>query len=107
MVERPRQKHDRSRFQTKIADLGRDRRGQPRCAGEDELGTTGRSADRGRLGNRDNGIGQVGAVVPRCRDLRSEEHTSELQSLMRTSYADFALTKKKLHITTHVTSNNI
>src|SRR3546814_2508126 len=28
-------------------------------------------------------------------DLRSEEHTSELQSLMRTSYAVFRLTKKK------------
>src|SRR3546814_9316063 len=27
---------------------------------------------------------------------RSEEHTSELQSLMRTSYADFCLRKKKL-----------
>src|SRR3546814_4218393 len=26
---------------------------------------------------------------------RSEEHTSELQSLMRNSYADFCLTKKK------------
>src|SRR3546814_7938610 len=26
---------------------------------------------------------------------RSEEHTSELQSLMRTSYADFCLEKKK------------
>src|SRR3546814_1404738 len=34
-----------------------------------------------------------------CRDsrdaLRSEEHTSELQSLMRTSYAVFSLKKKK------------
>src|SRR3546814_3496647 len=29
------------------------------------------------------------------RDLRSEEHTSELQSLMRISYAVFCLTKKK------------
>src|SRR3546814_8790207 len=29
---------------------------------------------------------------------RSEEHTSELQSLMRTSYADFCLQKKKKHI---------
>src|SRR3546814_1461316 len=28
---------------------------------------------------------------------RSEEHTSELQSLMRISYAVFCLTKKKLH----------
>src|SRR3546814_7151623 len=28
---------------------------------------------------------------------RSEEHTSELQSLMRISYADFCLQKKKMH----------
>src|SRR3546814_9694492 len=28
-------------------------------------------------------------------DLRSEEHTSEIQSLMRNSYAVFCLTKKK------------
>src|SRR3546814_7851742 len=32
---------------------------------------------------------------------RSEEHTSELQSLMRISYAVFCLTKKK-HINTHI-----
>src|SRR3546814_2665685 len=31
---------------------------------------------------------------------RSEEHTSELQSLMRISYAVFCLKKKKLHKTT-------
>src|SRR3546814_4761542 len=30
--------------------------------------------------------------------LRSEEHTSELQSLMRISYAVFCLKKKKTHI---------
>src|SRR3546814_396567 len=30
-----------------------------------------------------------------CRSIRSEEHTSELQSLMRTSYAVFCLKKKK------------
>src|SRR3546814_21090403 len=34
-----------------------------------------------------------------CR--RSEEHTSELQSLMRTSYAVFCLKKKKTQINTH------
>src|SRR3546814_5634684 len=32
--------------------------------------------------------------------VRSEEHTSELQSLMRISYAVFCLTKKNKHITT-------
>src|SRR3546814_7849346 len=35
-------------------------------------------------------------AAPRdCRDRRSEEHTSELQSLMRISYAVFCLKKKK------------
>src|SRR3546814_7299406 len=29
--------------------------------------------------------------------LRSEEHTSKLQSLMRTSYADFCLKNKKIY----------
>src|SRR3546814_5497060 len=33
----------------------------------------------------------------RSRPLRSEEHTSELQSLMRTPYAGFCLKKKKKH----------
>src|SRR3546814_3063020 len=32
--------------------------------------------------------------TPPADDGRSEEHTSELQSLMRTSYADFCLQKK-------------
>src|SRR3546814_4033061 len=32
------------------------------------------------------------------QDLRSEEHTSELQSLMRISYAVFCLQKKKIKI---------
>src|SRR3546814_4319117 len=38
---------------------------------------------------------------------RSEEHTSELQSLMRISYAVFCLKKKKKtkHTNTHITSS--
>src|SRR3546814_1850612 len=43
---------------------------------------------------------QVGVVEVRTRDrqaVRSEEHTSELQSLMRISYAVFCLKKKKTH----------
>src|SRR3546814_2101911 len=35
--------------------------------------------------------------------LRSEEHTSELQSLMRISYAVFCLKKKNTTIHTHIT----
>src|SRR3546814_10459619 len=33
--------------------------------------------------------------VKACVPMRSEEHTSELQSLMRISYAEFCLKKKK------------
>src|SRR3546814_7769527 len=38
----------------------------------------------------------VGIVVARPQHLRSEEHTSELQSLMRISYAVFCLKKKNI-----------
>src|SRR3546814_7314820 len=48
------------------------------------------------------GPGQIGGrrgaglnAPPSGRPLRSEEHTSELQSLMRISYAVFCLKKKK------------
>src|SRR3546814_10135531 len=37
---------------------------------------------------------------------RSEEHTSELQSLMRIPYASFCLKKKKKHSNTTTTTNN-
>src|SRR3546814_9715453 len=41
-------------------------------------------------------IGAIGPFkIPRLCHMRSEEHTSELQSLMRQSYAVFCLQKKK------------
>src|SRR3546814_5273901 len=51
--------------------------------------------------------GQGMIPVPRFqrRIRRSEEHTSELQSLMRISYAVFCLKKKKQTITTTKSSN--
>src|SRR3546814_3911633 len=42
------------------------------------------------------------AAAPQRRGDRSEEHTSELQSLMRISYAVFCLKKKKTSNTTTV-----
>src|SRR3546814_2521338 len=50
----------------------------------------------------DMGVGEQGPVIEKqCRRpdrrIRSEEHTSELQSLMRISYAVFCL-KKKTHM---------
>src|SRR3546814_6861260 len=48
-----------------------------------------------------SGIALLLSSTPGCRgsmapDSRSEEHTSELQSLMRISYAVFCLKKKKM-----------
>src|SRR3546814_9805055 len=40
-------------------------------------------------------------------EMRSEEHTSELQSLMRISYAVFCLKKKKKHHTNIIKHNQI
>src|SRR3546814_2516431 len=59
-----------------------------------------------RLGSLRQHAGDRLGVVP----LRSEEHTSELQSLMRISYAVFCLKKKKTQTisnTTHTNSQQI
>src|SRR3546814_3579002 len=45
----------------------------------------------------------VGSTVAFAQQKRSEEHTSELQSLMRNSYAFFCLKTKK---TTHSTNSD-
>src|SRR3546814_6506827 len=43
---------------------------------------------------------EPGAWAGGRRKMRSEEHTSELQSLMRTSYAVFCLKKKRINTRT-------
>src|SRR3546814_2970369 len=54
-----------------------------------------------RRGRNEGGAMKGPAMQKRARIfLRSEEHTSELQSLMRISYAVFCL-KKKIHSTKH------
>src|SRR3546814_15438272 len=60
----------------------RQRPGRPAVQGQPRLAGSGGCAGRPRPGQ-----GQV-------RGRRSEEHTSELQSLMRISYAVFCLKKK-------------
>src|SRR3546814_1291965 len=59
----------------------------------DLLGVAIREGGR-RLLDRPSQILEFGV-----KDIRSEEHTSELQSLMRISYAVFCLKKKKTTIT--------
>src|SRR3546814_5825486 len=51
---------------------------------------------------RGYGLRQWRAVGEFPADLRSEEHTSELQSLMRISYAVFCLKKKNTHYNIYI-----
>src|SRR3546814_5762566 len=46
-------------------------------------------------------VGKARQVMPGSARRRSEEHTSELQSLMRISYAVFCLKKKKTNTEQH------
>src|SRR3546814_10693983 len=45
-------------------------------------------------------FGSLDDLTKKLKETRSEEHTSELQSLMRISYAVFCLKKKKAKTTT-------
>src|SRR3546814_4083934 len=65
---------------------GREGRQEGRCGRED------------RSSRRYHGLQRRGCLAPGNR--RSEEHTSELQSLLRISYAVFCLKKNKKNIHT-------
>src|SRR3546814_1982368 len=92
-------------FRSLLADLGEEQRGQRRGLGRLEHdGVAGsqcrgdlpgqhqqREVPRDHLGGDTQAAGAVAAVL---QLVRSEEHTSELQSLMRISYAVFCLKKK-------------
>src|SRR3546814_2420779 len=68
----------------RVAPPPRDPRGHRLCGG--------------RLGHRRGGLHGAAAAGPAgLVGQRSEEHTSELQSLMRISYAVFCLKKKNKH----------
>src|SRR3546814_5589765 len=96
----PRRPGDVGRFDPPVAGRFRSRTKRT----PDEAGAEGRTRDvvrvaGGRAGRR---LGQAGGVRRAAGGTgdaghagRSEEHTSELQSLMRISYAVVCLTKKK------------
>src|SRR3546814_9290132 len=52
---------------------------------------------RGSAGTSQIEVNAYGRVIRELHREGSEEHTSELQSLMRISYAVFCLKKKKIH----------
>src|SRR3546814_9059496 len=82
-------------FRSYVADIARDVVLDVRYGGE-EL-KAGQEIPKGSRINLilGNGMGDSEVLVPNVVGLRSEEHTSELQSLMRISYAVFCLKKKK------------
>src|SRR3546814_6618600 len=71
------------------------------------LAGTYRAGGNVRLG-ADGDLGQQSITEPDHQQRRrSEEHTSELQSLMRISYAVFCLKKKTINKTKHVSNNRL
>src|SRR3546814_10282255 len=62
-------------------------------------------ATRGAVADRDQLHAVRDAQLLQCRErgIRSEEHTSELQSLMRISYAVFCLKKKNTNKRNNIT----
>src|SRR3546814_9828146 len=70
----------------------------PRTEGEDMALFDFLNRKRPALdGASDEGVSPVASDLTANEAVRSEEHTSELQSLMRISYAVFCLKKKKQH----------
>src|SRR3546814_9989287 len=84
--------YPRARDGGQIPRLDRQPRADQGHGVEAHLPQLGRPRRRAR-----DGIQRLGWQEPAraCRQPRSEEHTSELQSLMRLSYAVFCLKKKK------------
>src|SRR3546814_2336102 len=85
--------------------VARKRQRQPGIGGGNDLAIVAQQCQRlAFLAQRDMREGQRDdrVAVPDAKVHRSEEHTSELQSLMRISYAVFCLKKKRQqYIVTH------
>src|SRR3546814_2011151 len=68
----------------------------------------GRTYVIAEIGNNHNGsFARAIEMIDRAVEMRSGEHTSELQSLMRISYAVFCLKKKKTESNEHTQSITI
>src|SRR3546814_9903208 len=80
---------------SRLAAFTHSARSPPARAAGPRASNTARSQNRARSPRRRT----------RCRSRRSEEHTSELQSLMRISYAGFCLKKKNKN--THIVYGEI
>src|SRR3546814_7315891 len=94
-------KHTIENLKDEVRDVGDE---AERATRETENSLELRTRDRYRklIGQIDSTLkrvdsGEYGFSVDPGEEIRSEEHTSELQSLMRISYAGFCLQKKNIH----------
>src|SRR3546814_1798475 len=95
MVEQGRGHQQRDRSERHRQDAAEEL--QVHREGEDEDREGGDKPEEDDLARPERHMGHVRLLLLRLDQLhRSEEHTSELQSLMRISYAVFCLKKKKL-----------
>src|SRR3546814_9272331 len=81
-------RHDRA----EVTDPREQERGSNKPRAERDVDEAQGASDFGGCDDRDGDDQRADDMVA-----RSEEHTSELQSLMRISYAVFCLNKKKIH----------
>src|SRR3546814_2678774 len=88
------------RLAVEIGEQGRRRLVVRNIGARIDIAVAGAMLERGAPlpARRAPGRSRIGMKVRRARRRRSEEHTSELQSLMRISYAVFCLKKKKQKI---------
>src|SRR3546814_3758172 len=76
------------------------------CPGE-AIGSLSEGGAKGLGGTYTSPAARCLRYAERASRTRSEEHTSELQSLMRISYAVFCLKKKNMNYTKTTTITNI
>src|SRR3546814_3138125 len=91
---------ERGRIEAEAPQIGEHAHSHDFPMGLGRVGVGRREADdRDGAGTQEvrDAVGVIGHVSG-----RSEEHTSELQSLMRNSYAVFCLKKKKLKTAAHL-----
>src|SRR3546814_1577653 len=87
------------RFEDMVHDLDADEGQQTGDRRHEErVCISGREHQRSEVGHQENEADRDSFDIANLGERRSEEHTSELQSLMRNSYAVICL-KKKHHMT--------
>src|SRR3546814_10363142 len=90
-----------ARHKTRFQIGGKQRHRENQCRHRQQYGDSAEEPKRLLHAEQRKDGAQYSPAITESIKLRSEEHTSELQSLMRISYAVFCLKKKKTHKATN------